>query len=203
MQPQSEPQPLPQALPKPLRLAGHAIVLREWEASDVGPMAVLLDDPEVAQWTPLASPFDLEAAERYFRAGQERRAGGKAVHFVVTRDGTVPLGDAGAFLRGEDGRQVELYYAIGAAYRRQGLATAGLRLLVSFARGQLAARRVTLRIEPENEASRGVARKAGFRIAEEVPQEVATDADGTQVVLDVWELAAGTAARSATAARCP
>jgi RimJ/RimL family protein N-acetyltransferase len=61
-----------------------------------------------------------------------------------------------------------------------------MRLLTGFAYRELEARRIILRIEPGNEASRAVARATGYRLADE-PQAVVTDPDGTEVVLDVWE----------------
>ncbi|MGW3645799.1 GNAT family N-acetyltransferase [Streptomyces sp. NPDC000878] len=46
------------AIPAQLRLTGEGLVLREWTEADPPAMADLFDDPEIAHWTPLASPFD-------------------------------------------------------------------------------------------------------------------------------------------------
>jgi len=177
---------LPAVFAGPIRVIGLGLVLREWAAGDPPAMVELFDEAEVARWTPLASPFDLAAAERYYLRSRERRSMGFAVQLAVTTDGRAPLGEVSAFRRGEDGREVELGYAIGAAHRRQGLASRSMRLLTGFAYRELEARRIILRIEPGNEASRAVARATGYRLADE-PQAVVTDPDGTEIVLDVWE----------------
>ncbi|WP_405856234.1 GNAT family N-acetyltransferase [Streptomyces sp. NBC_01515] len=50
--------PAPATLPAQLRLTGEDLVLREWTENDLPAMTELFDDPEIAHWTPLASPFD-------------------------------------------------------------------------------------------------------------------------------------------------
>jgi RimJ/RimL family protein N-acetyltransferase len=177
---------VPAVFAGPIRVVGLGLLLREWEAGDVPAMVELFDDDEVARWTPLASPFDRAAAERYFQRAQERRAQGFSVQLAVTTDGRTPLGELSAFRRGDDGREVELGYAIGASYRGRGLATRSVRLLTGFAYRELEARRVILRIEPGNEASRAVARATGYRLADQ-PQVPVTEPDGSEVLLDVWE----------------
>jgi RimJ/RimL family protein N-acetyltransferase len=48
--------------PSPVRFAGDRLVLREWTDDDLPTMLELFDEPAVARFTPLASPFDLGAA---------------------------------------------------------------------------------------------------------------------------------------------
>lgn len=63
-------------LPEEVRLRGHGVVLREWKDGDLGAMVKLFDDPEVAYWTPLVSPFGPQAARAYLeRAGSGGRPG--------------------------------------------------------------------------------------------------------------------------------
>lgn len=175
----------------PFTLAGEGLFLREWTEADVPVMVRLFDDPEVARWTPLGSPFDLDAAQRYLGRARAAREAGTRIQFAIgeaggTGDGGAPCGEVLAMLKGEDGRDVELGYALGAAHRGRGLAVRSVRLLTDFAWTTLGARRVVLRIEPGNDASSAVARRAGFTLAD-LPPEVIEEADGSRIELRIWE----------------
>ena len=61
-----------------------------------------------------------------------------------------------------------------------------MRLLTELAYGLLGAHRVVLRIAPDNVPSAAVAVAAGFHLAD-LPPMVLEDADGTRVVLRIWE----------------
>ncbi|MFC5906726.1 GNAT family N-acetyltransferase [Streptacidiphilus monticola] len=175
---------------EPVQLHGHGLHLREWRDEDLPAMSALFDDPEVARWTPLASPFDEAAAAAYLQRARQAREARLRLQFAVTRDGGQPLGEVLAMRRvdqtGAATGVVEIGYAIGAAHRGQGLASAGVRLLTEYAYTELDARQVVLRIEPDNAASAAVARSTGYHLADE-PPVVVTDPDGAEVVLRVWE----------------
>jgi len=185
----------------PFSLTGDGLFLREWTQEDVPVMVRLFDDPEVARWTPLSSPFDLDAAARYLGRARAAREAGTRIQFAIsevagteigstgtgsTEDGSAPRGEVLAMLKGEDGRDVEIGYAIGAAHRGRGLAVRAVRLLTDFAWTVIGARRVVLRIEPDNDASSAVARRAGYTAAD-LPLDVVEDPDGTRISLRIWE----------------
>jgi hypothetical protein len=50
-----------------IRIVGMGVALREWTAGDLRAMVEIFDDPEVAYRTPVASPFDLDAAGAYLQ----------------------------------------------------------------------------------------------------------------------------------------
>ena len=176
----------PSSLPAPpFRLADQGLVLREWTDEDLPAMSELFDDPDVARWTPLASPFDADAARAYLERAREARGAGRRLQLAVTTDGGAPLGEVMLMLRDVEG-EVELGYAIGAAHRGRGLAAAGVRLLTGLAHDGLGMNRVVLRIDPGNAPSIAVARTTGFRLADE-PPVVLRDPDGSEVLLRIWE----------------
>ncbi|MEY9966278.1 RimJ/RimL family protein N-acetyltransferase [Streptacidiphilus sp. MAP12-16] len=181
------------ALPaSPFSLAGAGLVLRDWTDDDLPAMVELFDEAEVARWTPLPSPFDLEAARRYLARARDARGEGRRIQLAVTTDGGAPLGEVLAMPRG-DGREVELGYAIGAAHRRRGLSSRTVRLVTGFAYDVLGSRRILLRIAPDNEASCAVARSAGFQVTDAPPDVVETP-DGSRQTLRFWEHRRGGAA---------
>lgn len=79
---------------------------------------------------------------------------------AVVADGVV-VGNAGFKGRPHD-RRVELGYSIVPAYRRRGIASAAVGLLLDRARREPDVDRVIARIAPGNAASIGVVTKAGF-----------------------------------------
>jgi RimJ/RimL family protein N-acetyltransferase len=162
--------------PYPMALEGLGLRLREWTYADVPAMIALFDEPAVARWTPLPSPFNEAAARAYLDRARERRATDGGFQLAVTTDGHTPLGEVLLFATGPDGRDArgpdaELGYAIGVTHRGQGLAVRAVRLLTGHAVGALAVRRVILRIDDGNVASERVARSAGFRLVDEPPRD--------------------------------
>ncbi|SFB79104.1 GNAT family N-acetyltransferase [Streptomyces aidingensis] len=166
------------------RLVGYGIHLRQWADEDLAGMVELFDDPDVARWTPLASPFDLEAARAYVVKARALRAGGQGVNLAVTLDGGEALGGAVMFRNAEEEREIELGYVIGPRHRGRGLARRALRLLAEHARAADFGR-IVLRIEPGNLASTAVARAAGFRLTEERADR---ELKGETTVLETWVL---------------
>ena len=168
--------------PETVRLAGDGLVLREWTRTDVPAMVELFDEESVDVWTPLESPFDTEAAERYLDRSERGRAAGVCVQLAITTDGAVPLGEIILFDGGE--RTVEFAYAVGRAHRGQRLAARSLRLVMDFAAGLDDPETFTLKISPANPASECAARAAGFTRTG-APLEV-RERKGRRVELAVW-----------------
>lgn len=161
------------------------MVLREWEDNDLVAMVGLFDDPDVAYWTPLASPFDLEAARVYLKRAQERRAAGKRVQLAVTVDGGEPMGEVLLMLSELDLDVAEIGYAMGAAYRGRGLAARAVRVMTDFAHDAVGVSRLLLEIEAGNAASAAVARASGYRLTEAPP--IHSEEKGRPISLQTWE----------------
>jgi RimJ/RimL family protein N-acetyltransferase len=160
-----------------MQLSGQGLVLRPWTDDDLGALPALFDDPEVARWTPIPSPFDSAAARVYLDQAAERARTGEALQWAVTTDGVRPLGEALLFDRGGPGTR-ELGYVVGPSHRGLRLASRAVRLVGDHALGALGARRIVLRIDPGNVASTRVAVACGYLRA---------DGDGDGGGLDTWQ----------------
>ncbi|WP_112248708.1 GNAT family N-acetyltransferase [Kribbella monticola] len=160
-----------------LRLVGDGLVLREWERGDLAAMVKLFDNPEVAYWTPLVTPFDLDAAKAYLDRALTDNG---TIQLAITVDGGEPMGEV--LLMTE---RATLGYSVGPAFRGQRLAVRALKLLTAYAHEEAGLPRVLLEIEAENDASSGVARSAGYRLTDLPPNNV-TD-KGRPVSLLTWE----------------
>ncbi|MGW0396050.1 GNAT family N-acetyltransferase [Streptomyces sp. NPDC003042] len=137
----------------PVLLAGHGFILREWGNADLPAMVELFDEPDIADRTPLSSPFDTRAARDYLEMIHRTRAEGQRLHLAITTDGLKPLGEVLLNLsRGTMG------YAVGTAHRGQRLALRAAQLVTDYAHQILELPRVLLEIEADNAPSIAVAR---------------------------------------------
>ena len=173
-------------LPFPIKLTGDGVQLREWRSEDLDDLVELLDEPDIARWTPMPSPFDMEAGIAYLKRAHQGRMSGQRIQLVITTDGGRPLGEVLLFGVDAGLKEAELGYLVGAAYRRRGLASGALSLLAGYAHGTLGLSRLLLRIDPGNVPSTLVARRCGFRLTGEPP--ILQEGPYGPSSLDTWEL---------------
>jgi RimJ/RimL family protein N-acetyltransferase len=176
-------------LPFPITLTGEGITLREWRPDDLDDLVELLDEADVARWTPITSPFDVEAGIAYLHRAQQGRTTGQRIQLAITTDGVRPLGEVLLFGHDTGLHEAELGYLVGAPHRGHGLASRALALLSEYARTELSLVRLVLRIDPGNTASRAVARRCGFRLTREPP--IRQDSGQGRSHLETWELTNG------------
>ena len=173
-------------LPYPIALTGDGISLREWRDEDLDDLVELLDEPDIARWTPMPSPFDLEAGVAYLKRARQSRATGQRIQLAITLGDGKPVGEVLLFGLDAGLREAELGYLVGAGYRRRGLASAALSLLSGYARGSLGLHRLLLRIDAANAASCAVARRCGYRLTDEPP--ILQEGPYGPSSLDTWEI---------------
>jgi RimJ/RimL family protein N-acetyltransferase len=146
-------------------------------------MSDLFDDPEIARWTPLEVPFDLQAAQRYLERAGQRRFDGSALQLAITEEDGPPMGEVLLFMHPD---LAEIGWALGMPYRGRGLASRAVRVLKAWAAPIWGIDRFRALIEPGNTASRHVALACGFSAAGGPP--VLVETRGRPAELDVWQL---------------
>ncbi|GCE01414.1 GNAT family N-acetyltransferase [Embleya hyalina] len=172
-------------LPSRVEEVAPGIHLREWTDADPPSLIELFDEIEMARWTPLASPFDAEAARAFLADVRRTRAEQRAIQLAVTVDGGRPCGAVMLFIGDETGcDRAELAYGIGAGHRGLGLAAKSVRLMTEYAYHSVGVPEVVLRIPADNVASIGVARATGFVRTDAPP--VVRDRRGLELTLDLW-----------------
>ncbi len=176
-------------LPYPLTLTGEGLTLREWRSEDLDDLVEMLDEPDIARWTPMTSPFDVEAGIAYLKRAYQGRISGRRIQLAITTDGRRPLGEVLLFGVDLGLKEAELGYLVGARHRRRGLASGALTLLSTYARSTLNLSRLLLRIDPGNTSSTAVARRCGYQLTGEPP--ILQEGPYGPTSLDTWELVDG------------
>src|SRR3954462_11680838 len=141
-----------------IRIAGMGVVLREWTAGDLRAMVEIFDDPEVAYRTPVASPFDLDAAGAYLQKIHQARGEGTRRHLAIPVEGGKPCGEVLLNLTAGS-----IGYTVGASFRGQGLARRAAALMTGYAHQVIGMTQVRAEIEPGNQESIAVAEGLGYR----------------------------------------
>ncbi len=144
-------------------IQAEGVVLREWTYDDVPVIVRLFDTDEMNRWTPLPSPFDDTAAERYVDTAHRLRAQGGTLQLAITEDGRTPLGEVLVFPGGDED-SVELAFAVGADHQGGGLARRAVQAVLALA-SNAGASRAELVIAVDNVRSQRVARATGFRLS--------------------------------------
>ncbi len=139
------------------------LAFREMTGDDLDFVAEMLGDPEVMRYYP-KTYSRLEAAQWLDRQRQRYARYGHGLWLVVDKTSEAPVGQVGLVSQEVDGRQEpEVGYLIHRPYWRRGLATEAAAATRDWAFEALDKDHVISLIRPENEPSRGVARKLGMR----------------------------------------
>ena len=154
--------PVPLSYPDP-PLAEGEIGLRPWREADLGVIAALCRDPDVARFTRVPDPYTDADARAWIDGLAGRLAEGEAVRLAIVAGGGDPVGSIGLRIDPFDRDIAEAGYMVGPAARGRGVATTALRLASRWALRDLGVARVQLATHVDNPASQRVAERAGFR----------------------------------------
>lgn len=139
------------------------LLLRAPTPEDAAPLAELWSDPETMRYIGPGDPWDeAKVRERIERAIRTHAESGMTFWTVCDRDGVV-MGQGGIVPITFNGPEHELGYRLGRAFWGRGYATEIARLSRDHAFGPLGLDRLVAVTYPENEASRRVLAKVGFR----------------------------------------
>ena len=148
---------IPPLAPNP-PLTDGSVMLRASEPRDLAAIDAGIHDPDVIRWVgpTEGSALDLLAVNR------QRWASGSPTLSICERDGEC-VGLVWLNVREADQTSGSVGYWLLPSARGRGIATRAVRLLSGWAAGDLGVTNLRLTTEPENERSRRVAERSGFR----------------------------------------
>jgi RimJ/RimL family protein N-acetyltransferase len=151
------------AFPDP-PLTDGVIALRPFTEADNAAHVEICQDPDIARFTTVPSPYGEADARAYLQRVTEGVAAGTLIVLAVVDavDHGVLLGSIGLHAISPELGAAEVGYLLAAPARGRGYATRAVRLIVAWAFGTIGLARVELRAMAENAASRAVAARAGF-----------------------------------------
>jgi [ribosomal protein S5]-alanine N-acetyltransferase len=144
-------------------LSDGTVRLRLLAESDVPAVADACNDPEIARFTTIPSPYSARHAREWIRQANRGLRSGTDLQAVVVNASTGELlGAVG--LNGIDPatRRCAAGYWVTADARGRGVATRSLRLLCAHAFAELGIERIEAWIDPDNLPSLKVAERVGF-----------------------------------------
>ncbi|MEU5049793.1 GNAT family N-acetyltransferase [Streptomyces sp. NPDC021096] len=154
---------------EPVRLTTERLVLRPFTSADVLAVHAACQDPDIPRYTGVPSPYTPEDARVFVEEACPRDWAEDSTYTfgVFTRDGERLAGSMSlvrlAQLRAPE-RQAELGYWTAKEQRGRGYTVEAAHEVIRWAFEDLGVERLEWYAEAGNEASRGVALKAGFRM---------------------------------------
>jgi RimJ/RimL family protein N-acetyltransferase len=143
-------------------LGDDVITLRPKDRGDVDALVAICQDPEIARWTRVPSPYEREDAEGWIAAAELDRQAGLGIDWLaVDEHGDVVASIGVQHIRPAE-RVGEIGYWVAAPARGRGIATRAVRLASEWALAELGLHTLELLTHEDNVASQGVARAAGF-----------------------------------------
>ncbi len=145
-------------------LVDAATALRPWRDTDAPAIAAACQDPEIARWTRVPSPYTLGEAQAFLlRRFDAIHAGTMAPFAIVAADDhSRLLGSISLMSCDWADRRAEVGYWLAREARRQGHAARALALICRWGFSTLGLERIDLLAAPANAASQRVAERAGF-----------------------------------------
>jgi RimJ/RimL family protein N-acetyltransferase len=149
-------------LPDCLVLHGERVTLRDWRAEDAPALEAVCGRQEVCRFTSVPSSYERSTAEAWIaRLVAGRTEGTTLALAIVEAHAGMPVGNVNLVRFSADGCRAALGYWLAPAARNRGLATCAAQLLCRWGFEVLGLTQIELAIQPENDASHGVAERIG------------------------------------------
>ncbi len=150
------------------RLATARLLLRPLVAEDAAAFHRLINDWDICRRLPDAPfPYSASLAADWIAAAAADRAAGLAQQFGLEEQATGRLIGCAGLRLSRDGKSADLGYWLGRAHWGQGFGQEAAARLTNWAMAELPIGKVTATIAADNEASRAVLHRTGFKPAGE------------------------------------
>jgi len=145
------------------QLADRELWLRAWRSADLPQLVAACQDPAIARWTRVPTPYSETDASAFLLAQGAELAAGRELHLAVVRAGEDELlGSIGLAALDWGNLTAEIGYWAAAPARGHGITRRAVSLLSAWAFDALGLARLEILVSPDNRSSRRVAEAAGF-----------------------------------------
>ena len=155
--------------PRRIVLPGEPLVegptaLRAWRDSDLHPLVVACQDPEISRWTRVPYPYGAADARAYLLQRHDSLHAGTAAPFAIvsSADRDQLLGSISLMRFSWKDSRAEVGYWLARDARGAGHVTRAVRLIVDWGIRHLGLERIDLMAAVGNPASQRVAERCGF-----------------------------------------
>jgi len=155
--------------PRRIVLPGEPLVdgptaLRAWRDSDLHPLVVACQDPEISRWTRVPYPYGATDARAYLLQRHDSLHAGTAAPFAIVSaaDRDQLLGSISLMRFSWKDSRAEVGYWLARDARGEGHVTRAVRLIVDWGIRHLGLERIDLMAALGNPASQRVAERCGF-----------------------------------------
>jgi RimJ/RimL family protein N-acetyltransferase len=155
--------------PRRIVLPGDHLVegetaLRAWRDSDLEPLVVACQDPEISRWTRVPYPYGSADARAYLLQRHDSLHAGIAAPFAIVSaaDRDHLLGSISLMRFSWQHARAEVGYWLAKGARGHGHVTRAVRLITDWGFRSLGLQRIDLMAATENPASQRVADRCGF-----------------------------------------
>jgi RimJ/RimL family protein N-acetyltransferase len=138
--------------------------LRAWRDSDLQPLVVACQDPEISRWTRVPYPYGPSDARAYLLQRHDTLHAGTAAPFAIvsSADRDQLLGSISLMRFSWQHARAEVGYWLAKDARGQGHVTRAVRLITAWGFRSLGLERIDLMAATGNPASQRVAERCGF-----------------------------------------
>ncbi len=144
-------------------LCDGSLVLRPWRPDDAAAVAAMCDEPSVARYIPVPSPYTLSDGKEWVGDAARKWSEDHWAQFAVTRCETGELVASCGVKLDVERHSGEIGYLVKKEARRTGVASGAVRLLVAWCFDELDLGRLQIRADPANTASRRTVEACGFQ----------------------------------------
>lgn len=158
-------------MPLPELLRTGRLTLRQLTAADLPVLVREIGRWEVAQWLiHVPHPYSMADGESWLEITRARRGTGTLLHFAaVPEGGAEMIGAIGLDMAAGGEGEAELGYWLSPAFWGQGLGTEMAQAMVACGFRDVGLSAIEAAVDPMNQASNNVLRKAGFRMVQVDP----------------------------------
>jgi len=145
-------------------LNGKKVFLCPWKTSDAKTLRDLVFDKSIARYTTIPFPYKLKHAKEYIRESSKKFRKKEEFHFGIFFKETGELvGDISIIRTEWKHKKAEIGYWLGKKFRKKGLMTEAVQLMLEFAFKKLKLNRVKICCSTKNKASKKVIERSGAK----------------------------------------